>query len=158
MELLPLKADDQSWVRAVMKREWGEERVIVHAEFFTPHLLPGDKAVEKGQVSGLITYQLSSEHCEIITLNAFRQGQGVGTALLKKVEDNARLAGCPVCRLVTTNDNLSAQVFYQKNGYHVSRIQKGAVDQARKLKPSIPLVAENGIAIRDEITFEKSMS
>jgi hypothetical protein len=30
-------------------------------------------------------------------------------------------------------------------------VRPGAVEEARRLKPSIPLLAENGIPIRDEI-------
>ena len=153
--LLPLEENDQSWIRSVMLREWGDERVIVHSEFFTPHLLPGYKAVKSEQMVGLITYQVNVDHCEIVTLNAFQQGQGVGRALMEKVEETAKMAGCLVCRLVTTNDNLTALGFYQKIGYHISGIRCGAVEESRKLKPSIPLIAENGIPIRDEITLEK---
>lgn len=141
-----------------MQREWGDECIIVHAEVFTPHLLPGYKAVEADQVIGLITYQISGDHCEIVTLNAFRQGVGVGKALLIQVEETARLAGCSACRLVTTNDNLNALGFYQKNGYRIIEIHAGAVEEARRLKPSIPLVAENGIPIRDEITLENVLA
>ncbi len=157
MLVLPLDVNDQSWVRSVMIREWGEERVIVHSEFFMPHLLQGFKAVESGQMVGLITTHLNDDHCEVVTLNAFHPREGIGSALLKKVEETARMDGCPLCRLETTNDNLNALGFYQRQGYHISGIRPGAVDEARKLKPTIPLVAENGIAIRDEITLEKDL-
>ena len=36
-------------------------------------------------------------------------------------------------------------------------VVENAVELSRKLKPTIPLVAENGIAIRDEITLEKDL-
>jgi hypothetical protein len=33
-------------------------------------------------------------------------------------------------------------------------VHLGAIDEARKLKPSIPEMAENGIPVRDEWEFE----
>ena len=33
-------------------------------------------------------------------------------------------------------------------------VHPGAVDDARRLKPSIPLIGEHGIPIRDELQFE----
>jgi hypothetical protein len=39
----------------------------------------------------------------------------------------------------------------------VKAIHAGAVDAARKIKPQIPLVGENGIPIHDEIEMEKNL-
>ncbi|PTL13689.1 GNAT family N-acetyltransferase, partial [Staphylococcus gallinarum] len=50
-----------------------------------------------------------------------------------------------------TNENLRALYFYQKKGYRITEILPNAVDKARTLKPTIPLVGENGIEIKDEI-------
>lgn len=58
---------------------------------------------------------------------------------------------CARLWLITTNDNVGALVFYQKAGFRLVAVYPDAVNQARKLKPQIPLVAENGIPIRDEI-------
>ena len=33
-------------------------------------------------------------------------------------------------------------------------VEPDAVTRSREIKPSIPLIAENGLPIRDEITFE----
>ena len=56
--------------------------------------------------------------------------------------------------LVTTNDNLDALRFYQRRGLRITAVAAGAVDEARKIKPGIPLLGDHGIAIRDEITLE----
>lgn len=57
--------------------------------------------------------------------------------------------------LITTNDNLNALGFYQKRGFRIKAVYPGAVDEARRIKPEIPLAASNGIPIRDEIELEK---
>ena len=47
-----------------------------------------------------------------------------------------------------TNANLPALRFYQRRGF---RVRPGAVDAARKLKPSIPTSGAHGIPIHDEL-------
>jgi hypothetical protein len=56
--------------------------------------------------------------------------------------------------LITTNDNLHAIGFYQKRGFQMAAIHRGAVNEARKLKPSIPMIGAHGIPMRDEIELE----
>ncbi|HEY1774611.1 MAG TPA: hypothetical protein VGG41_00500, partial [Solirubrobacteraceae bacterium] len=56
--------------------------------------------------------------------------------------------------LVTTNDNVTAQRFYENRGLRFVALQAGAVDEARKLKPEIPLVGEGGVEIHDELEYE----
>ena len=56
--------------------------------------------------------------------------------------------------LITGNDNTSALRFYQKRGFRLVAVYRNAVDQARRLKPEIPLYGNDGIPITDEIELE----
>lgn len=49
-------------------------------------------------------------------------------------------------------------MFYQKRGYTLAELYVNAVDKARKVKPEIPFVADNGIPIRDEILLVKDLA
>lgn len=60
--------------------------------------------------------------------------------------------------LITTNDNLLALKFYQKRRFILSKIIHNAVEEARKVKPKIPLIGNAGIPIRDEIVLVKVLS
>ena len=60
--------------------------------------------------------------------------------------------------LVTTNDNLAALGFYQRRGCGCGAVHRGAVDEARTLKPEIPLIGENGIPIHDELELELAIT
>jgi hypothetical protein len=60
--------------------------------------------------------------------------------------------------LITTNDNLRAIRFYQRRGFRITAVDPGAVDRARLLKPSIPRVAGNGVALHDELELELIVS
>jgi hypothetical protein len=53
--------------------------------------------------------------------------------------------------VTTTNDNTRALRFYQRAGFHLTALRPGAVTAARKSKPEIPELGEDGIPIRDEI-------
>ena len=122
-----------------------------------PAELPGFAAFEGDECVGLVTYEVDGESCEVVTIDALREGVGVGTALLEAVEGAARAAGCRRVQLLTTNNNLRALAFYQKRGFRLVGLRPGAIDEARKLKPSIPEIDSAGLPIRDELHLELSL-
>jgi len=106
---------------------------------------------------GLLTYTISNDELEIVTLNAFDEGKGVGTALLGELEKLAKMKNCSRIWLITTNDNVDALRFYQKRGYEIKSVHRYAIEESRKIKPQLPFVGKYGIPIRDEIEMEKSL-
>lgn len=149
--LLP---SDQNMVAELIAKLWGEDRVVGHGQVYVPSRLPGFWATSDGKPVGLLTYHLEGSVCEVVTIDSFAEVRGVGTVLLEAVRELAQSKGYKRLWLVTTNDNLEALAFYQKRGFRLVAVYPGAVDEARKIKPSIPLVAENGIPIRDELELE----
>jgi ribosomal protein S18 acetylase RimI-like enzyme len=152
-----LTPDDSAWVREFWTEHWGSELMVVNGETFHAAGLPGFVVEQAGRVIGLATYCLEKTSCKLLSLDSLVEGQGVGTALLEAVIEAARLAGCRRFSLVTTNDNLSALRFYQRRGFRLTNLRPGAVDEARKIKPSIPLTGEHGIPIRDELEMETDL-
>jgi hypothetical protein len=59
--------------------------------------------------------------------------------------------------LITTNNNRDAMEFYRAVGWRQVAIHRGAVREARKLKPEIPEFDEAGVPIEDEVEFELSV-
>ena len=53
--------------------------------------------------------------------------------------------------LTTTNDNLDALRFYQRRGFRLAEMRAGAIERYRGRKPSIPLLGEFAIPLRDEL-------
>ncbi len=145
---------DRSWVRERLIEAWGDETVAVHGVLYRPVDLAGLVAESAGECLGLLTYELGGTSCEIVTLNAFPPGRGVGTALIREISRLATLAGCARLWLITTNDNESAIRFYLGRGFRVVTVHAGAVATARKLKPRIPLFGEGGRGIVDEVEME----
>jgi ribosomal protein S18 acetylase RimI-like enzyme len=152
--LRPLTDDDHYWVREKMIELWGAEIVIAHGEVFRPAELPGFIAEANNKAVGLLTYHISGSGCEIVTIDSWREGVGVGTRLIEAARQVAGREKCRRLWLVTTNDNIQALGFYQKRGFVISAVRLNVFEKNRLLKPEIPLYGESGIPIRDEIEFE----
>ena len=146
---------DRVWISAETERLWGAEYVISRGRKHFPASLPGFVAVEGARRVGLVTYEISGDQCEIVTLDATTKWQGVGTKLIEAVMGMAKAAGLRRVWLITTNDNLDAIRFYQRRGFTIAAVHVNALEESRRMKPSIPTVGEFGIAIRDEVEFER---
>ncbi len=150
----PLTANDLPRLIEFWNQYWGGDEMIVHGELFRPEQLNGFITEDW---SGVITYYIKNESCEIISLNSLKENRGVGTTLIDEVINEARKQNCQRLFLMTTNDNLHALGFYQRYGFELARIRRGAVDEARKIKPGIPIIGMNDIPLRDEIELEMSL-
>jgi GNAT superfamily N-acetyltransferase len=121
-----------------------------------PVLLAEDD--QNGQLLGVLTYVVDRGQCEVLTLYAGQQWRGVGTALLQLVEQVATDQGCRHLWLITTNDNVDALRFYQRRGFRLAALHRGAVDDCRaRLKPEIPTVGDYGIPLREELELDKQL-
>jgi ribosomal protein S18 acetylase RimI-like enzyme len=145
---------DRDWVERTIVDRWGDAIVTGRGKVWSPAELPGFGAFEGDECVGLVTYELEGDACEIVTIDALREGEGIGTALLEAVVEAAREAGCARVQLLTTNNNVRALAFYQKRGFRLVALKPGELDQQRKLKPSIPEVDSAGLPIRDELHLE----
>lgn len=158
-QLRPLVPADRHWIRGLVAERWGAPFVVARATVYYPDHLPGFVAADQSDHPiGLVTYHILDNQCEIVTLDSLIEGHGVGSELLLAVRSAAEAAGCRRVWLVTTNDNLQALRFYQKRGFLLVTIHRNAVLRSREIKPSIPLIGANGIAIRDEIELELLLS
>jgi len=111
-----------------------------------------------GVPTGLLTYVVTGDACEILTLHAVEAWHGTGTALVEALRPMAVAAGCRTIWVVTTNDNIDALRFYQRRGFRIRAVRPGAVDEARRhLKPEIPAVGDHGVPLRDEIELEERL-
>ena len=138
---------------------WGSSEMVISSGIYDCSELDGFIVVNaENNIIGLITYIITNNECEIISLDSIEEGKGIGSLLVQEIENLAVKKKCKRLKLITTNDNLLALRFYQKRGFHLSKIFINAVEKARKLKPEIPLIGHDGIPIRDEIELEKLLS
>ncbi len=149
-----LTAADLPRLRQFWNDHWDAEFVVAHGTVFHPENVSGFLALDGNDWIGLVTYTFLDTDCEIVSIDSLRENEGIGTALIEKVVEEAKASQCRRVHLTTTNDNLRALGFYQKRGFHLSALYPDAVNETRKLKPSIPLIGENDIPLRDEIELE----
>jgi GNAT superfamily N-acetyltransferase len=156
MKIRKKQPEDQCWIENILSERWGRPEILVHGEMIEAQNLP---ALIAGEHLGLLTFQIRRvgdiNFAEIITLDAITPKQGTGTALLDALVTMVRAEGVGTLRVTTTNDNLNALRFYQRRGFRIKALRPGAVDQARRIKTSIPLIGEWGIPIRDELELER---
>src|SRR5712691_3495874 len=149
------QAADQAWVEDVLARWWGGRHIIAHGEEFDAARLP---ALIAGEREGLLTYAVEAPRAEIVTLNALQPWQGIGSALIAALAADLAASGVREIRLSMTNDNLDALRFYQRRGFRIAAVRPGAVDAARRQKPSIAAVGNYGIARRDELELVRVLA
>jgi N-acetylglutamate synthase-like GNAT family acetyltransferase len=150
--------EDRDWLATLWRDEWGGETMVSRGRI---HRLDDQRALiawEGDSRIGAATYDARGDEWEVTSLNALFGGRGVGSALLATIESAAKSAGAARVWLITTNDNLHALGFYQRRRYRLVAVHPGAVDEARKLKPSIPEIGNDGIPVHDEIELEKRLN
>ena len=145
---------DHDWIFGVLNEHWGSAQIVTRGTVHDADTLPAFLAEVDNERVGLITYRFHEDQCEVVSFNSLRESIGIGTALLDAVKDAAAKAGCRRLWLITTNDNLAAIRFYQRRGWNLVAVHKGAIAESRRLKPTIPEIGINGIPIRDEIELE----
>jgi ribosomal protein S18 acetylase RimI-like enzyme len=139
---------DAAWIEALLRARWGGTIIVVNGEAIDATQLP---SLVAGERDGLATYRLRGDEAQLVSLDAVDPGRGTGTQLVNALLERLQQQGVRRIWVTTTNDNLAALAFYQRRGFEIRQVRPDAIEAARRIKPAIPLVAENGIPIRDEI-------
>lgn len=149
-----LSSRHREWAVRLVRDHWGSQVIVTRGRKHDTSLLPGFVAMLEDEPVGLITYRMSGDECEVVSLDSLMEGIGIGTALIEEAARRAREKGCRRLWLITTNDNLDAVHFYQKRGFHLVAVYRDALEETRRLKPGLPRTGIDGIPLRDEIELE----
>ncbi len=137
----------RSWTTA-----FGAPRMVLDGRVFEVADVSVLVAVDFTGVVGTAAYaQAPDGTVEIVSVEAKRRREGIGRLLGTAVVERARALRAPAVRVTATNDNLAALGLWQGLGFALTALRPGAVRDARRIKPEIPLVGETGIPIRDEL-------
>lgn len=151
LALRRIKPQDLPRLKRLWREHWMGEEIIVHGAIFQPGQVEG---LVSEDWTGLVTCVIEGNSCEIISLDSLKEGRGTGTRLVEAVVREAGRRACRRVFLSTRNDNLRALRFYQRRDFELVRIRRGAIAEARGMKPGIPLIGETGIPLRDELELE----
>jgi DNA-3-methyladenine glycosylase I len=149
---------DRAWIRETLIREWTDTVIERTDEYIEAADLLALIAEIDGERLGLATVLIHHDHYELLTLNSFREKLGIGTALIRALEEMAVRAGKPEVRIFTYNGNLNGIGFYQKRGYRMWAVHRDTITRARQSrKPKLPMLDENGIIIADELELRRRL-
>jgi len=141
-------------VQLILDETWGSPYLAVNGKLWDSRKMPGYAAVCEDKILGYLLYEFHNGECEIMVLESVVQRLGIASALIERVKQTAKSSGVSKVIVQTSNDNTHAFRFYQRRGFTIHEVRLGALDAARRLKPSIPHIGEDGIPLRDEIEFE----
>jgi GNAT superfamily N-acetyltransferase len=145
---------DAEWIGHFLREKWRTTTMAVHDELIDAATLPALMAANR---EGLATYRRLAGDAELVSLNADPAQAGTGTALIEALCSMLRAEGCSRLWVTTTNDNLTALRFYLRRGFRLVQVRPGALDESRKLKPTIPTVGQHGIPMHDELDLCRTL-
>ena len=155
MSIKEITNENREKVVSFFEEHWGSADMVISTGIYSCDTLDGFIFEESNQILGLVTYVIKENEMEVISLDSLQEGKGIGSSLMKSVEYIANQKRLQAVSLVTTNDNLNALKFYQKRGYRITSVIPNGVNKARDLKPSIPLMGNDGIPLNDELILKK---
>ena len=149
-----IEDNDREAISAFIERHWHSRIVMSRGRAYRPHEHEGFIEWRDDEIVGLLTMAYEDEALQVLTLNSMLEGERIGSALMLMAIEDARERDIDRIWLTTTNDNVRAFGFYQKLGFRLVQVNVGVVDEARKVKPQIPELGQEGIPIHDELVFE----
>lgn len=149
--------DDIEEIRTLVIARWGDT-MLMGGRAWSCEQVRALKAVgENGEVLGYIVWNILRTTALVFTQESYQSGRGIGTRLLDAVADIARDLGAKSIRVMTTNDNAPALIYYQKHGFQMVAFFPGAVDIYRIVATRLPTVGYMGLPVRDAIELEKQL-
>jgi len=151
----PCADAERTAVLDLFQRDFGSTRVgafdAEHALVDMPALVA---LVKSDQLAGALAYRLTEDALQMLALatDPMWQRSGVGGHLVAEAERLAKEAGRNRAVIATSNDNLPALYFYQRQQYRISSITPGSLITRAAGRPGFA-----GIAVRDEIRLEKDL-
>lgn len=156
-EILKVDSSNREIVNAFIVQHWYDIRMVIRGKIIDLSESDGYCIIENQRVIGVITYCIEGGECEITLLHSLLENQGIGTRLVQAVLEAAQTAGAGKVKVITTNDNIRAILFYQRKGFDMAVLYHNSMDKVREIKRGVPLIGENGILLKHEIEFVKTL-
>jgi ribosomal protein S18 acetylase RimI-like enzyme len=150
--------DDKAELSRLISESWGADVLVMGGMRYTSETLDAFAARDQeGAILGFITWTQRGPTVLVLSLNSLVEGAGVGERLLYEVVARARKAAARTVRVMTTNDNTAALVYYQRRGFRMTALYAGAIDAYRAMNPKLRPTGFNSIPVRDAIELEMDL-
>jgi len=154
----PSTPADGETIVAMWKHFWEEDDMECFGRLYRAAELPAFLACDGDKVVGVLSYGVERdwEAINIVVLNLApsHQGRGGATGLMSALEEEAKCLGIGRLIVATSNDNVLALAFYQRQGFTISQVLAGAIESD---DPAVPHLGVSNIPVRDEIQLEKRL-
>lgn len=149
--------DDAKAIKELVLLFWGDPIQLMFNQSYTVPDEPAFVAVDKEQVIGFLSYTNFGEDAVLIVALGVQpryQGCGIGHSLIQKAEDYAKSQFRDQLLVVTSNDDLPALAFYQRQGFQLFEVIPDVI--AQKLGGMYNGIGN--IPIRDELRLRKQLN
>ncbi len=155
----PLVPQEEAAAEELLDAEIGGRSQVRLEEVHDVLGLPGFAAWHGSRMGGVATYAGGGPRVElaVLAVAADWRGRGIGGLLVEAVASAVAAEGARELWLVTTNDNLEALRLYQRHQFRLAELRANAVDRARRIKATIPLIGCHGIPIHDELVLVRRL-
>lgn len=150
--------EDKAELARLITESWGADVLVMGGMRYSSDMLDAFIArATDGTALGFITWTQRGQAALILSLNSLVEGAGIGERLLYEVVARARKASARTVRVMTTNDNTNALIYYQRRGFRMTALYAGAIDAYRAMNPKLRPIGFNGIPVRDAIELEMDL-
>lgn len=150
--------EDKIELSRLITESWGADVLVMGGMRYTAETLDAFAARDpEGAILGFITWTQRGPTALILSLNSLVEGAGVGGQLIDTVVGVARVAKARTLRVMTTNDNTAALIYYQRRGFRMTALYAGAIDAYRAMNPKLRPTGFNNIPVRDAIELEMDL-
>lgn len=146
---------DRSDIETICDRALGETMVDVFGQTFDVLGSINLVAETDGKMAGLLSLVVHQGEATVIFMSVYPeyQGTGVGSALLKAVDQFAAERGLAFVRAAATNDDIPLLYFYQRHGFTIYDVRVGEVaDRFGSATQGF-----SAIPVRDEIRLRRAV-
>jgi len=150
-----LKVPDKQVIADLMVAAWGSSHMTVGMQLYdTAQIEAHGLYSTEGHLLAFASWTKRGSNIILCAVHALVPGRAYARELLDGLLPLYRETGATRIRAVTTNDNMSALIFYQRYGFRLSMLYVGAIDAYRPKVPGARKVGEHGIPIHDAIELE----
>ncbi|MEM7246092.1 MAG: GNAT family N-acetyltransferase [Acidobacteriota bacterium] len=151
IQLRTLSPSDSDWVNEWLRSDWGSSRIVTRGRLHDPMDFPGWVAHRASTPVGVLVYRPLGDAAELLWLQVHERRQGIGRQLVEALQSDGWTRRWSRIWAITTEDNRDALEFYRAMDFECVARHEGALDVARRLKPSIPEVGSHGKPLHDEL-------